>query len=170
MADTPSAWKIEKALAAWNEAKAKYADTGDEESAAAFLADTHDIMGVLHRLIKGAVYDDGRAVMCKNALLDIAVRAKRHAARQEKKREIILQLMDILGMKSEDFGDVSVAVSPGVSSVVITDEAALTDEYVTEKTVRTPDKRAIKADLEQGVVIEGACLSNAVPFITIRTK
>lgn len=167
MPDAPSAWRIEKALAAWNEARGHYQLDGVEEM---FIEGTSDIKAIIASLVRGAESDGAMAGVCQAAMAGNATRMKRFESREAKKREIILQLMDILGMKSEDFGDVSVSMSPGMSSVVITDEAALPAEYVTEKTVRTPDKRAIKADLEQGVVIEGACLSNAVPFITIRTK
>lgn len=169
MADTPSAWKIEKALAAWNEARTQHLDaisSGNED----FWLKTNDLMDVVRKLAIWANIDERSALMCKETMADTAIRKKRFEAREAKKREIILQLMDILGMKSEDFGDVSVSVSPGVSSVVITNLAALPEEYTRDEWVRTPKKREIKYDLEQGVVIEGACLSNAVPFITIRTK
>ena len=41
-------------------------------------------------------------------------------------------------------------------SVKITDESLLTDGYIRVKTVREPDKKAIKETLDKGIDVEGA--------------
>ncbi len=41
-------------------------------------------------------------------------------------------------------------------SIKITDESLLTDGYIRVKTIREPDKKAIKETLDKGIYVEGA--------------
>ena len=57
---------------------------------------------------------------------------------------------------------VSIKVSPG--KLIIEDESLITDDYkkTTTKTTTTVDKKAVKEDLAQGVIIEGVRLEKEV--------
>lgn len=62
----------------------------------------------------------------------------------------------------------SIALSAPLQQVEITSEADLPDEYVTVKTVVTPDKRKILADLKAGASIPGAMIVDGTQRLTIK--
>jgi hypothetical protein len=88
-------------------------------------------------------------------------------------RATLLDLLQFLGDEYKGglhLPDVDVDFRKSPVRAVVASAAELPDEYVTVETVRGPKLAAIKADLEQGVVIPGASLSNAQPVLVVRTK
>jgi hypothetical protein len=65
---------------------------------------------------------------------------------------------------------VSLSARIGPRRVVISDELALPNGYLKAKTTYTPDKDAIRAELEAGRPVAGAQLSNGQPMLTLRVK
>jgi len=73
----------------------------------------------------------------------------------DKLKELMMSAMNSCGeskIKTQLFS-FSIRAS---ESVKITDESLLTDGYIRVKTVREPDKKAIKETLDKGVDVEGA--------------
>jgi hypothetical protein len=66
----------------------------------------------------------------------------------------------------------TLSLAAGRPKVIIGDAAAdrLPDALVSTQIVRTPNKAAIRAALEAGDIVEGACLSNATPVLQVRSK
>lgn len=64
----------------------------------------------------------------------------------------------------------TLSIKAGTSSVVITDEAALSDRFVEVVTTRKPLKAEIKTALNDGEVVDGAMMSNGFPTLTVRSK
>lgn len=62
----------------------------------------------------------------------------------------------------------SITLSAPSKQCEITDESLLPDDYVTVKTVISPDKRKILADLKEGVDIAGAVLVDGTQRLTIK--
>lgn len=62
----------------------------------------------------------------------------------------------------------SITLSAPAQQVEITDESLLPDDYVAVKTVISPDKRKILADLKAGVNIPGAMLVDGTQRLTIK--
>lgn len=62
----------------------------------------------------------------------------------------------------------NITLSEAAKQVEVIDESALPDDYVTVKTVLSPDKRKLLADLKEGVDIPGAMLVDGTRRLTIK--
>lgn len=62
----------------------------------------------------------------------------------------------------------NITLSEAAKQVEVFDESALPDDYVTVKTVLSPDKRKLLADLKEGVEIPGAMLVDGTRRLTIK--
>lgn len=166
MADkAPSAWAIEKALAAW---KSGIDASGDGDL---WLDEkTANVDDVLHRLLQSAVNAGDMAIMAAQREAEIAQRKERYLAREKALRAIVLDLMTTLGRKSAEFADVSVTLSAGPRSVIVTDQSKIPSDFMVTTTTSSPMKAKIKEHLGYGAVIGGVELSNAPTVLTIRTK
>jgi hypothetical protein len=94
-------------------------------------------------------------------------RADRYEARAQAMRDemlVIMQLLERASFTGSPFGTVSVRA--GRQSVVVLDEEKLPDEYW--RVSRALDRMKLREDLTQGVVIDGAVLSNPMPVLSIR--
>jgi hypothetical protein len=125
-------------------------------------------------VVRGAILAVGRAAREADALADMAhamaqetaVRAKRFRTRAEQLRGLLLAGMDALGERKIEGPDCTVSVRAGLPSVLITEEAAIPEEYW--RITREISKSRLKDDLKQGLVIPGAELSNGIPSIQVR--
>lgn len=61
-----------------------------------------------------------------------------------------------------------ITLSKPTRQVSVDDESALPDDYVNVKTVLSPDKRKILADLKAGIEIQGASLVDGTSRLTIK--
>lgn len=170
----PSGYAIERSVSAWQQVReALLADPDlvlDELviTAALVAADITNPDVLLERLIDAAVWCDRRADEAEELRKNMIARRDRYRARLETMRATILNLMSALE-KSSHRAKLGLAVmSMSRPGVLVTDADKLAPEYVRVTVTREPDKTAIRADLDQGVVVEGAVMSNAVPVLTIR--
>lgn len=172
MAEAPSAWKIERALSAWNDARQRVqsADLDDDSFFLTDLLETqhHNVRDVLSGLVQAIVHCEDMAEATAKRLDELELRCKRYNKRAEALRETTLALMEAIGEKKVELADATVSVRAGRSKVVVTDETKLPAEYKRTKTETAPDKIKIGADLIEGVVIDGAMLSNPMPSLHIR--
>jgi hypothetical protein len=170
----PSGWKIETALSAWQSARARLLDEDsdlarDESALTELLGEAEgDVKDVLARLVRAALHAEQMCEMAEGRAEQIATRAKRYEARGIQMRAVALAMMEALGAKRFEQPDFTMTLAKGRASVVITNEAAIPSTYMRVKTEKTPDKAAMKADMDQGVVIEGAFLSNGMPQLRIK--
>jgi hypothetical protein len=174
----PGARTIELVMSAWQRAQAGLtADAMLEEDERAVLlpddgiADTVDAVdAVLRRLGRAILFAGLRAEEAETLKKAMAFREKRYDARADMLRYTLLDILLLTNRRSFLAPEGTFFVRNVAASVVITDAAALADEYVTEttETVRKPNTAAIKADLDEGVVIDGAVLSNPGHGLTFR--
>lgn len=174
MSDTPrvpSAYQLERAVSAWQQIRATLAADpnliDDENVITAALADadiTHPEV-LLGRLIDAIVWTDRREDEAEEMRKEAIARRDRYAARGVDMRTLLLDLMTALDKKSHrsKLGRASVGTSK--PAVVITDEGVLPDEYV--RVERHPNRTLIHEDIDLGVVIPGATLSNAAPNVRV---
>jgi len=153
MQSAPSGYQIETVLAAWNDLRARLIEADPED--APELSDllnneNSNVDDMLARLIRAVVHSDGLIKLATSRIDDIKHRRERYENRSAGLRGTVLQLMEVTGRKALDLGDVTA--------------------YVRPKTETMPDKVKIGADLREGVVIDGATLSNPMPTLTIRTR
>jgi hypothetical protein len=169
---SPGPSTIERCVAAWQRAQAAIATddelTIDEQPiASAFDADPSILSPdeLLRRIVRALVFAEARQQEAKTLVGLLQARQRRYANRAAWLREELLQVMVALERPSfaAPFG--TVTLRAGVPSAVIIDEEALPDEYI--RITRKPDGTKILADLKQGVVIEGAVLSNGTPSVAL---
>lgn len=104
----------------------------------------------------------------KERIAALEDRKLRHEARREEYRSLIFAALDAAGQRAWKSPEFTVSIAPGRPGVVITNPAAIPDDFVRIK--REPDKTAIGAALANGAEIPGADLRNGAPSLTIRTK
>jgi len=162
----PSAFILERSVAAWQRAKAALeadATLADDEAviARALEADPHALAPdeILRRLATAAMWAEVRATEAKALANSLTARSARFHARAATLRAVILDVMDATSRKtfSAPIGTVSIRNVP--PAAVILDEEQLEDAYVRIK--REAKRREITADLRAGVDVRGAVLSNA---------
>lgn len=169
----PSPMTIELCIAAWQRARAHLAgdpDLADDENAIsnALGADP----GAMHpddlirRIVRAIAFATMRRVEAKRMTGTYRARDQRYAKRLTALRGELLDLMQILRYPRFMALEGTVSVARGAPSSVITDEQAIPMQYVTMK--RVLNLQAILDDLKQGVLIEGAYLSNAAPKLVIK--
>lgn len=83
-------------------------------------------------------------------------------------REYLRMNMSATGINKISCPLFNITLSAPQKQVEITNESQLPDEYVTVKTVITPDKRKILADLKEGVNVAGAVLVDGTQRLTIK--
>jgi hypothetical protein len=122
------------------------------------------IVGVLRAAKEADALSSAAAAM----ELDIAQRKVRFRVRTERLRGIAFAAMDALGIKKMELPDMTVSIQAGRPSLQITDEKTIPDQYWRVK--RELDRTLIASELKEGVVIEGAELSNSMPHIVVRSR
>jgi len=104
--------------------------------------------------------------MAKKMAQETADRARRFEHRAEQLRGLVFAAMDALGTAKIEAPDVTLSLRAGSPAVVITDETKIPDEYW--KVTRTVSLSAIRDDIKQGVVVEGAEMQNGMPSLIIK--
>ena len=70
-------------------------------------------------------------------------------------KEFILDFMSSTGKKELD-GTIKKIILSKTSSINVTDETKLNDKYIAQKITYSADLKAIKEDIKNGIVVEGA--------------
>lgn len=83
-------------------------------------------------------------------------------------RAAVLHAMQEAGLKKLSAADVTVSIGAGKPRLIITDEAAVPDEFC--RITRAPDKSAIAKAFGAGDLPSWATLSNPQPFLTVHRK
>jgi hypothetical protein len=110
------------------------------------------------------------ASACARLAEEITARGERHERRALRIRESIAVAMIFAGTEKLTLPEATLTLSDKKPKVVITDESALTAQYVDTKTVLVPSKAHILAHLLAGLKVEGSTLDNGGQTLTIRTK
>ena len=169
----PSAWTIQTVLAiaegTLNRMEAEGVVTTDEEELmAALREDGADVDTLLLRLARAQDEASKNAEAIGERMDALANRRERFKRQREEYRGAIYGILDVLGVTKWKHAEFSVSTSAAKPGVVVTDEAALPDEFV--RISRSPDKSALAEALRSGQVVPGAELRNSLPTLTIRTK
>lgn len=125
----------------------------------------NDMLAALCRAADEAKRNEDAADMRADALRE---RAGRYQKQYEAYRALIFAALDAAGQRAWKSPEFTVSVTPGRAGVVITDPAAIPDDFVRIK--REPDKTAIGAALASGATVPGAEQRNGFPTLIIRTK
>jgi hypothetical protein len=169
----PGPSTIERAVAAWQRAQVALAEDPDLAADEAAIRNAiGDDPGAVHpddlirRMVRVAAFASTRQTEAKQFIASFRARHERYGKRLAMIRSELFELMSIMKYKNFKAAEATIFIAHGSPAVVITDEAAIPDQYV--RMTRTVDRAALREDLKQGVVIEGAYLSNAAPSLGIR--
>lgn len=129
------------------------------------LPDTGRIVAALVRAIGEAQGDYGAL---DERIAALTERRRRGANKIDTLRALLHTAMEAAGQTKWKHPEFTVSLSPGRAGVVVTDPDALPDDFV--RITRAPDKTAIGCALAEGKEVPGACIANAKPVLTVRTK
>lgn len=165
MSEAPNAWRIQQAMSVYQAARAVMMT---EPDAIFDMPDVSEVKAIKEQLLSAIQWNAANAKAVVAMIDDLATRKARFQDHEKKARATLFAVMDALGETKCVLPHGTISISAGRPSLVITDETAIPAEYL--RTTVAPDKAAILADLKEGVVIEGAEMSNAPPVLTIRSK
>jgi hypothetical protein len=172
--DAPSAYRIETALAAWQAARARLLqeDPSLEYDEAALVdllgPEEGDVDSILARLLRAAVHAESMADAADEQAKKIAGRKVRYERRGQSLRGTTFAIMDALGKRRHEMGDLTANIATGRQGVRVTDEKLIPDIYVEEVTERKIDKATILSALRSGLTVTGAELGNGLDYLVIR--
>jgi hypothetical protein len=168
----PSAYTIERVVATWQRSReALLADrelANDEQAIIRQLdvdPETVHPDALIERLVRAIAFTTGRREETKAFELMLAERRRRYEKRLEDMRTDLFTLMQLLEYRSFPALAGTVSLRKGAPSVLVTDEEAIPDEY--KKVKKYVQKKKLLDDLKQGVLVEGAFLSNGAEGISV---
>lgn len=168
----PSAWQLERAVSAWQQLRALYVNDPalleDEDVVGTALADAETIHPdlLLDRVIDALVWVERREVEADDLRREVTARRDRYRARAAAIRALIGDMMAALDVKSRRAKWGAASIAMGRPSLVLTDEQLVPDQYY--RIERILMKSPLIDDLEHGVVVPGAVMSNPSPVLRIR--
>jgi hypothetical protein len=143
-------------------------DEGNEAIRADMLEGETRLYEHLELTVKYMKQADAYAEAAAAEIAELIIRQGMFERRAKTYREHALNIMQKAELKNVVLPRATLSVRAGVAKVVITDETKLPDYCIRVK--REPDKVIIKAEIEHGIDVPGATLSNAEPYLTIRVK
>lgn len=169
----PSAWTIQTVMSVAQQLRARMLDDGtlDADSADLLeaLGDTGaDVDTLITRLVRAIGEADGNADAAEERMRALGARMARFRRQREEYRATLFAILDAMGLAKVRHAEYTIAITQPKPGVVITDLAALPDDFV--RITKAPDKTAIGAALASGAVVPGAEMANGLPTITIRNK
>ncbi len=168
MSKPPSAWAIQKAVAAAQELIASEPDiVNDPALLVGTLEGETDAMDVLDRLLRAAITARRLAEDARKQRALIAERQAGFEAQDHKFTAMAQGIMELCSLRRHVRGDFTAFFSePGPPAVQITDETAIPEELLRWKS--EPKKDEIRALLAAGEDVPGAVLSNQRPKFTVK--
>ena len=144
---------------------------GEEFDAATFF-DTLDgetnIGDLIETLILSKADAEANQIGAKKVADDFTARVNRMAHRQKSISTVLGRILDAMGEKKIVHQLATISRTKPRESVVVFDEKEVPTQLC--KTVVTPDKAAIKKQLEAGEAVPGARLEKGAAGLTIRIK
>ena len=125
-----------------------------------------DIADMIDHLLRDRMAARALAEAIKSESDALSLRRKRMEARGQAADKALLMILNATGERKVVRPLATVSRRVGALSVEITDEAAVPSQLC--KTVVTPDKGAIKAQLQAGEPVPGAALTRGEDGVTVR--
>ena len=128
-------------------------------------AGLHDALAAMIRKAQEA---EAFEEACASLIAAKSARRSRFGQQSIALRDAVLSLMQAAGLRKLEMPDFTASVAQGRGKVVITDEAALPDQFF--RVSRAPNKTAVSDALKDGQTVPGALMSNGEPTLTVRTR
>jgi hypothetical protein len=134
------------------------------------LADTIDgevsITDALYRLLISAEDDRTTCAALSTRISELEERRGRIERGMERKRALVLMVMQECGIKKIERPELTASVVPSPPKVIITDEPSIPEAYL--RTKIEPNKSEILRALKAGEEVPGTLLSNPSSHLTIK--
>jgi hypothetical protein len=140
----------------------------DEEAFWTTLDGETDAVDLLDTFLTGMQDDEALADAITRQIDELAARARRIEDRARAKKRTLGLILAAAGMKKAERPRGTISLSPGRVGVRIVNEADIPTQLMRVKTTMTPDKTAIKAQIEAGADVPGAELERGADIVTIR--
>lgn len=101
-------------------------------------------------------------------MAELNTRQLRFERREEAMRALAFAILQAADLRKAELPEATLSIANGKSKVIITDEKLL--PVWAWRIKKEPCKEFIKSEMEQGVTVPGATLSNAEEHLVIRTK
>jgi hypothetical protein len=170
----PSGFRIENVMTAWLATRESLleSDPSLEHDEAALTEILGPVQGdaeeILARVLRAKVHAEAMAKAADEQADLIVARKRRYLAREEAMKGLAMTIMEVMGKKKVELGDLTASVAKGRLGVHISDVNEVPDIYVEVVTERKPDKATIKSAIEAGHDVPGAALKNGADYLTIR--
>jgi hypothetical protein len=172
----PGPSTIEQCVAAWQRARGSLAEDdalAEDEAAISSALDSDPMVlhpdELLRRIVRALTFATLREGEARTLVAIYRARRTRYANRAMILRTEIFDIMQALKRRTFAAPEGTLSIRPGSQSVVVTDEGLIPDEYwITQP--RVLDRHTLLEDLKQGVVVDGAALSNGAPTIALRRQ
>ena len=127
-----------------------------------------DAADILDRVVAKMQDAEALADAIRGQIAELTARRQRIDARAEAMRATLLTIIDAMGMTKVERPRATISRRAGLLSVRITDETAIPTQLC--KVVQSPDKAAIKKQLQAGEAVPGATLEAGPDGVTVRVK
>ena len=130
------------------------------------ITNLHEMIAVV---IRSALVDEALQIGLRTRLEKMRQRLARLAERGLKKRQLALEAMNEAGLKKLEQPDFTASARLGAPPLVVTSEQAIPEAYWLPQPPKL-DRQTLTSDLRHADQVPGACLGNAAPILTVRTK
>ena len=141
----------------------------DDETIRDSLEGLTDLHEMIAAVIRSALVDEALQVGLRTRIEEMRQRLTRLAERGLKKRQLALEAMNEAGLKKIEQADFTASARLGAPPLVVTSDQAIPEAYWIPQPSRL-DRQTLTSDLRRGDKVPGACLGNAAPILTVRTK
>lgn len=155
-------------IAAMAENLAPYRD--DEETYLDTLDGETDVLALLDAEIAAMQADEALADAIRSQISDLTARRDRIDMRAEAHRKNLKLILSHAALAKAERPLATVSLRPGNLSVRIVDEAEIPSQLMREKITRSPDKAAIKTQIEAGETVPGAVMERGDDVLMMRIR
>jgi hypothetical protein len=141
----------------------------DEETLADTASGETNLTDMLGVVVRSMLDDKTVSAALRERLSDMQARLGRLEDRVEKKRALVIEVMERAGLKKLAEPDFTASLRAGRPPIVMIDEAAVPGEYWKPQPAKL-NKQSLYVALRDGRDIPGAVLGNAEPSISVRTR
>lgn len=159
--DTKLVERVAQILEPYRDDEQCFLDTLDMETDAVWWID---------KQLAGMQDDNDLTDALSRRIEELSARKKRLDDRAAARKATVLTVMQAMGMQKLERPLATLSVRKGSVRVNITDEASVPSQLCTVKTVRNPDKAAIKKQIDAGETVPGAELVTGDETLTVRVK
>lgn len=142
----------------------------DEETYLDTLDGATDALDLLDREIAREQADRALVAALADHIKALKARADRIDMRADARRKVQLLILNAIGLRKVERPLATLSLRAGSMSVRITDEASIPSQLCTIKTIASPDKTAIRAQIEAGETVPGAELVRGDETLSVRIK